>query len=90
MRKVNALKIRNNFGEILEILDSERLPILIEKRKKPRAVLISYEDFKARFVDKLAEEERDRFISRLRAEAAASRIEADPLQTLRSSRGYTD
>jgi len=88
MRIVNALKIRNQFGEVLQMLDEEDSPILIEKRKKVRAVLISYDDFLARFVDKLAEQERIRFVTRVHDHAAPSLFEADPLDTLRALRGY--
>ena len=88
MRTVNALKIRNQLGEVLQMLEEENAPILIEKRKKIRAVLISYDDFVSRFVDKLAQEERDRFVSRVHDHAAPSVAAEDPLDTLRALRGY--
>jgi prevent-host-death family protein len=90
MKTVNALKIRNQLGEVLDMLDTDESPILIEKRKKIRAVLISYDDFRTRFVDKLAEEEKRRFVAQISSHAAPSLIGEDPLQTLRSLRGYED
>ncbi len=90
METVNALKVRNNFGEILDMLDSGRDPILIEKRKKIRAVLISYEDFRTRFLDKLLVEERDRFIRRVHSHVSESAAEGDPTTYLRALRGYVD
>jgi len=87
MRKVNALKVRNQFGEVLQMLESDG-PVLVEKRNRVRAVLISYEDFLARFVDKLAEEDKRRFISRVREHAAPSLIDEDPVDTLRALRGH--
>lgn len=90
MTKVNALKIRNQFGEVLELLEKEKEPIFIEKRKQIRAVLISYEDFKNRFIDKQAEAEKKRFIEQIKSHAESSLIEETSLQTLRKLRGYAE
>ena len=90
MIKVNALKIRNQFGEVLEMLDAESEPILIEKRKKIRAVLISYKDYKTRFLDKLVEEEKEFFLKQVRDQARPSLADEDPLKFLRKIRGYKD
>jgi hypothetical protein len=88
MLTVNALKIRNQFGEVLQLLESSREPILIEKKKQVKAVLISYEDFLNRFIDKQAEEEKERFIQNVRSHKAPSLIAEDPTVTLRRLRGY--
>ena len=48
---VNALKIRNEFGRVLESLKESGEPIIIEKNRTPVAVLISLEDFQNRFID---------------------------------------
>ncbi len=90
MRTVNALRIRNQLGEVLEMLDSEHEPILIEKRRKIRAVLISYQDYQTRFMDKLADEQKRKFISQIRSHSAESLVATDSVDTLRSLRGYTD
>ncbi len=66
MNKVNALKIRQNLGQVLDLLDAEG-PILIEKNRTPRAVLISLEDYKQKF-------EKDELIKRRLA--ARKRIDA--------------
>ena len=87
---VNALKVRNQFGEILEQLDEGNSPILIEKRKKVRAVLISYEDYKTRFLDKQIEDERERFLLQVEENRRPSRHGVDPIRYLRSLRGYED
>ncbi len=47
MERVNALKLRNNFGEILDRLSSKGDPILISKGRKIRAVLVTPEDFES-------------------------------------------
>ncbi len=90
MKTVNALKIRNQFGEVLEMLEKEKEPILIEKKKKVRAVLISYEDFLHRFIDKQAEEAKEKFIKDVRSHRESSVNPRDPIRTLRELRGYEE
>lgn len=90
MKTVNALKIRNQFGEVLDMLEKGREPILIEKKKKIKAVLISYEDYLNRFIDKQAEEEKKKFIATILSHRERSTIPRSPLETLRSLRGYSD
>ncbi len=58
MEEVNALKIRNNLGEILDRLNDRGEPIFISKGRKIRAVLVTPEQFEKRFIDWQAEEER--------------------------------
>ena len=58
MEKVNALKLRNNLGEILDRLNASGEPILVSKGRKIRAVLVTPEDFERRFLDVKAREEK--------------------------------
>jgi PHD/YefM family antitoxin component YafN of YafNO toxin-antitoxin module len=51
MKKVNALKIRNNLGEILDTLTKTKEPVMVSKGREIRAVLITPEQFKKRFLD---------------------------------------
>jgi len=89
MRKINALSVRNKFDQVLEMLDSEHEPILVSKGKKLRAVLISYEDFLLRFIDKQAEEEKRAFLNQASTwREQSGRQSADPIETLRTLRGY--
>jgi prevent-host-death family protein len=91
MRSVNALTLRNRLGEVLDMLDRDHEPIMISKGKKLRAVLISYEDFTHRFIDKQAEEEKEAFIrqaERWRAQAGDESV--DPVDALRTLRGYEE
>jgi antitoxin (DNA-binding transcriptional repressor) of toxin-antitoxin stability system len=46
MEEVNALKVRNNLGEILDRLNEKGEPILISKGREIRAVLVTPEQFK--------------------------------------------
>ncbi|HDM78362.1 MAG TPA: type II toxin-antitoxin system Phd/YefM family antitoxin [Deltaproteobacteria bacterium] len=50
METVNALKVRNNLGKILDRLEKTREPILISKGRKICAVLVTPEDFETRFL----------------------------------------
>jgi prevent-host-death family protein len=91
MRRINALTVRNRFGEVLDTLDADHEPILISKGKKLRAVLISYEDFTHRFIDKQAEEAKQAFLKQAQTwRAQAGDESADPVQTLRALRGYRE
>ncbi len=60
MKTVNALTIRNNLGSVLDTLEKTKEPILISKGRVIRAVLITPDDFRRRFVDRQAEEEKQR------------------------------
>ncbi len=62
MEEVNALKLRNNLGEILDRLRDKGEPILISKGRKLRAVLVTPEQFERRFLDWQAAEQRKRFL----------------------------
>ncbi len=77
MRKANALELRRSLGRVLRALDRDGRPILIEKGREPKAVLISLRDYRERFVDAMAADERERLaadILALRARARRSRI----------------
>ena len=63
MEEINALKLRNNLGEILDRLRDKGEPILISKGKKLRAVLVTPEQFEKRFLDWQIEAQRKRFLN---------------------------
>ena len=88
MRTVNALVIRNRLGEVLDELERTREPILVSRGRRIRAALVAIEDFQARFLDRQAEEERERFLRGVE-EARARRVGTrDSLDVLRELRGY--
>lgn len=58
MKRVNALKVRRAFGAILDQLERSGEPILVEKGREPRAVLVPLRLFRERFIDKTIHEER--------------------------------
>lgn len=88
MITVNALKLRNNLGDILDRIDRDKEPVIITKGRKIRAVMITPEQFKTRFLDLQAEEERDallKTIGDIRVETIGNK---NSLSILRELRGY--
>ena len=90
MRTVNALKIRNHLGEVLDSLEKDGEPILLSKGRKIRAVLITPEEFKKRFLDKQIEEEKKKLLQRIKNFRADSVIKKDSINVLRGLRGYEE
>jgi len=88
MKTVNALKVRNHLGEVLDMLTSSSDPILISKGGKIRAVLITPEQFKRRFLDYQAEERKRELLETIEAMKADSLEEKDSVDVLRALRGY--
>ena len=67
MKKINALQLRQSLGKIIESVEKSGEPILLERGRKPAAVIISIQDFKSRFADKDAEEVRKEVVGRIKA-----------------------
>ncbi len=88
MKKVNALKVRNRLGEVLDELERDGEPILVSKGRRVRAVLITPQDFEARFLDRQAEEARRRMLARMDQVRAGRVGDADSVEVLRGLRGY--
>jgi PHD/YefM family antitoxin component YafN of YafNO toxin-antitoxin module len=82
--KVTALEIRNAFGKVLKKLQCSNEPIIIEKGRKPVAVLISMQMFEQRFIDKLEAEKRHRIVQLFRDNAVEPA--EDPIKVLRELR----
>jgi PHD/YefM family antitoxin component YafN of YafNO toxin-antitoxin module len=90
MKTVNALQVRNQLGKVLQELEETKEPILLSKGRKVRAALITIEDFQRRFLDRQAEEAREKWRDALR-ELRAPRVGSrSSLDTLRALRGYPD
>lgn len=88
MEKVNALKVRNNLGEILDRLNDKGEPILVSKGRKIRAVLVTPEQFQIRFLDWQAKEEKKRFLEDIRHLRKRKRGNLSSVTVLRQLRGY--
>ena len=90
MEEVNALKIRNNLGEILDRLNNKGEPIFISKGRKIRAVLVTPEQFERRFLDWQAKEERKRFLEVVKGLRKGRKKESQSsITVLRQLRGYS-
>jgi len=88
VRTVNALKIRNNLGEILDLLNDTGEPILVSKGRKLRAVLITPEQFKRRFLDYQAEERKKQLLETIKDLRRDSLEKKGSVEVLRELRGY--
>ncbi|MCP4630695.1 MAG: type II toxin-antitoxin system Phd/YefM family antitoxin [bacterium] len=88
MEEVNALKLRNHLGEVLDRLKDTGEPILISRGRKIRAVLVTPEQFERRFLDWQAEDRRKRFLKDVAALKKKSNNRLDSLTILRQLRGY--
>jgi PHD/YefM family antitoxin component YafN of YafNO toxin-antitoxin module len=90
MEEVNALKIRNNLGEILDRLDATGEPILVSKGRKLRAVLVSPQDFKTRFLDYKVKEDKKRLLDEMHALKRKKKEPVESIELLRQLRGYNE
>jgi len=88
MKEVNALKLRNNLGEILEQLTKTGEPVLISKGKKAKAVLITVEQFEKRFLDYQAEEKKKELLDTIQGLKERRIGPKNGLKVLRELRGY--
>ena len=88
MEEVNALKVRNNLGEILDRLNDSGEPIYISKGRKIRAVLVTPEQFEKRFLDWRVKEEKKRLLDAVKGMRKGKRGKSSSLAVLRRIRGY--
>jgi len=88
MKTVNALKIRNNLGEVLDMLAKTSEPIFVSKGMQIKAVLITPEQFRKRFLDYQAEERKKQLLEIIEGMKADSIDSKDSVEVLRELRGY--
>ena len=88
METVNALKIRNNLGEILDRLNNTGQPIIVSKGRKVRAVLVTPEDFNRRFLDVQVREEKQKRLRAIKSLREKKMNAMDSTLLLRQLRGY--
>ena len=88
MNAVSALDVRNNLGRILDELDSTGDPVVINKGRTARAVLISLDDFERRFIEYQAQERRRELVERVRRMRAPAASGVGTVEMLRRLRGY--
>ncbi|MFM8409725.1 MAG: type II toxin-antitoxin system Phd/YefM family antitoxin [Alphaproteobacteria bacterium] len=87
MEKVNALELRQSLGRLLQRLAKDGSPILLEKDRKPAAVIISLEDYRKRFVDVDADERRREMVERIKSARLTTPKGVSSLDLLREVRG---
>lgn len=67
MLKTNALKMRQNLGHVLKRLAKTGSPVLVERNRKPAAVLISLKDYNERFADIQADKRREALVAKIKS-----------------------
>jgi|GEM_PF-846187 prevent-host-death family protein len=70
MKTVDTLTAQNNLGKILEALNKTGEPVLLSKKSKIKAMLITPEDFKRRFFDVQAEDDKRAFLANIKTPPA--------------------
>ena len=87
MKRINALTVRQSLGQVLDELDRSG-PVMVEKGRTPRAVLISIADYRERFVDRVAADERRALAAELLGmRATRSTTDVSVVDQLRQLRG---
>jgi len=90
METVNALKLRNNLGAVLDQLTESGEPILVSKDRKIRAVLITPEQYEKRFLDWQAKKEQTKFLKAIEQLKDKKIGDMDSVSVLRQIRGYQE
>jgi PHD/YefM family antitoxin component YafN of YafNO toxin-antitoxin module len=88
MEQVNALKMRNNLGKILDQLNETGEPILVSKGRKLRAVLVTPEDFEKRFLDYRIKEDKKKLLNSMLTLRKKKKEPMESIEILRRLRGY--
>ena len=86
VKSVNILQLRQSLGKVVSLLEKSGEPVLVERRHQPVAVLISLQDFRERFVEKAAAQERDRVLEEIDALATSSADPTPAVEILRKLR----
>ncbi|MBI5505105.1 MAG: type II toxin-antitoxin system Phd/YefM family antitoxin [Deltaproteobacteria bacterium] len=87
MDKVNALELRQSLGRVLQRLEKNGFPILLEKDRQPVAVIISLEDYRKRFVDVEADQLRREMVERIKSAGLRTPKGISTLDLVRELRG---
>lgn len=78
--------LRQSLSKIINLLQSTGEPIMLERGRKPAAVIISLEDFKKRFVEKEADEQRKLVVEKIKKMARKSKTKETSEQILHKLR----
>ncbi len=86
METVNALELRQSLGKVLDQLERGGEPILVCRRRTPAAALVSLKDYRERFVDRAADDQRREVVARLQRLKFKSPASGTTLEVLRDLR----
>ena len=86
MKTVNALQLRQSLGRVLTQLERDGAPIVVQRGRRPAAVLISLRDYQERFADKAADEHRRAVVDALKATRFSKPVRRTTLDLLRELR----
>jgi PHD/YefM family antitoxin component YafN of YafNO toxin-antitoxin module len=86
MEKVNALELRQSLGKIIAKLQKNGEPILLERGRQAAAVIITLEDFRKRFVEKDADEQRRQLQEKILKLARPSKFKRSAEEVIRQLR----
>lgn len=89
MKHINSADLRQSIGRIVEQIEETGEPILLDKHGAPVAAIISLKDFKERFVDKQALEERRALAQKINGLARTSKANQEAVEVLRELREST-
>lgn len=84
MKTVSALKFRQEFGKFLDQLKADGEGFVIEKNADPVAVIVPYQEFQRRFVDKFSADKRELLLKKFRDNRM--QVSEDSTETLRRLR----
>ena len=87
MKTTNAIEVRRSLGKVLSLLAKGGEPVLVERNGKPAAVLISIEDYRERFADGQAAEERLQLVEEILASRVPARGKQTSVGAVRALRG---
>ena len=89
--RVTALDVRRRLGKILDRLDRDQQPVIVEQDGRPRAVLLPLELYQERFSDLQEREPRIELVRELRdAARPAIRSTVAELRRLRYGEANAD
>lgn len=86
VKSVNALELRQSLGKVLRLLETGGAPVLVQRGRRPAAVLISLRDYQERFADREADEQRRAVVARIRELKFSPPAEGTTLDLLRELR----
>lgn len=67
MKSISSIQLRQSVRKVISILKKNNEPLLLSQGKVPAAVIISLEDYKAKFHDKVLADKRRQIIADIKS-----------------------